>query len=73
MPDVVCMDLQRAQDTIQAAGVFFSRSHDATGLNRWQLVDSNWQVVAQSPAPGTSFGEGEAMLDVVKFGEPGSC
>lgn len=31
MPDVVGMDLQLAQDTIQEAGPFYSRSEDATG------------------------------------------
>jgi hypothetical protein len=73
MPDVVCLDLQTAQDTIQEAGVFFSRSHDATGDDRMQLLDSNWQVVAQTPAPGTPIGELEAVLDVVKYGEPSPC
>jgi hypothetical protein len=73
MPDVVCMDLQTAQDTIQEAGVFFSRSHDATGRDRMQLVDSNWQVVAQTPPPGSPIGELEAVLDVVEFGERSPC
>jgi hypothetical protein len=31
MPDVVCHNLQDALDEIQEAGVFFSRSEDATG------------------------------------------
>jgi hypothetical protein len=73
MPDVVCLDLQTAQDTIQEAGVFFSRSHDATRQDRMQLLDSNWQVVAQRPAPGTPIGELEAVLDVVKYGETSPC
>jgi hypothetical protein len=73
MPDVVCMNLQDAQDTIQEAGVFFSRSDDATGEGRHQLIDSNWQVVAQTPAPGTPISEFEAVLDVVKYGEPSPC
>jgi hypothetical protein len=73
MPDVVCMNLQDAQDTIQTTGVFFSRSRDATGEGRHQIIDSNWQVVAQTPAPGTPIGEFEAVLDVVKFGEPSPC
>lgn len=73
MPAVVCMNLQAAQNTIQAAGVFFSRSKDATGAGRKQIVDSNWVVVSQSPAPGTPFGEGEAVLSVVKYGERGAC
>jgi beta-lactam-binding protein with PASTA domain len=73
MPNVVCMNLQDAQDTIQAAGVFFSRSKDATGKGRMQVLDRNWIVVAQAPAPGSLIGEGEAVLSVVKIGEPSSC
>ncbi|WP_223205501.1 PASTA domain-containing protein [Gordonia jinghuaiqii] len=73
MPDVVCMNLQAAQNAIQAAGVFFSRSTDASGEGRSQLVDSNWVVVAQTPGPGTPFDEGEAVLSAVKIGEPSPC
>lgn len=73
MPDVVCMNLQDAQDRIQAAGVFFSRSEDATGAGRNQVMDRNWVVVAQSPAAGVPIGEGDAVLSVVKIGEPGDC
>lgn len=72
MPAVVCMDLQAAQNEIQRAGVFYSRSVDATGQGRLQLIDSNWLVVSQDPAPGVPFGEGDALLGVVKFGE-GDC
>ncbi|MFC8045634.1 calcium-binding protein [Nocardia sp. NPDC057353] len=67
------MNLQDAQDTIQAAGVFFSRSVDATGKGRAQVMDRNWVVVGQTPAAGVPIGEGEAMLSVVKIGEPGDC
>jgi hypothetical protein len=73
MPDVMCMNLQDAQDRIQEAGVFFSRSDDATGEGRNQILDSNWQVVGQTPVPGTPIGEFEAVLDVVKYGEPSPC
>lgn len=74
MPSVVCMNLQAAQDFIQAeTGVFYSRSEDASGADRSQLIDSNWIVVAQSPAPGTPIGEGDALLSAVKIGEPNSC
>ncbi|UGQ41875.1 PASTA domain-containing protein [Rhodococcus aetherivorans] len=73
MPYVRCMDLQAAQDTIQSAGVFYSRSVDATGQGRTQIVDRNWVVVAQSPAPGAIVGEGDAVLSVVKEGERGDC
>lgn len=73
MPNVVCMNLQAAQNKIQAAGVFFSRSKDATGAGRRQLVDSNWVVIAQTPAAGSPVAEGEAVLSVVKIGEEGAC
>ena len=66
MPDVVGMNLQDAQDLIQESGVFFSRSEDATGAGRLQVIDSNWTVVAQTPAPGELIGEGDAVLSVTK-------
>ncbi|MEU8895538.1 hypothetical protein [Nocardia sp. NPDC048505] len=73
MPSVVCMNLQAAQNAIQAAGVFYSRSTDATGKGRMQLSDRNWIVVSQSPSPGVLIGEGDAVLSVVKIGEPSMC
>lgn len=73
MPNVVCMNLQDAQDTIQSAGVFFSRSADATGAGRRQLVDSNWIVVDQTPSAGSPFGKIDAVLSAVKIGEPNPC
>lgn len=69
MPDVLCMDLQDAQDEIQDHGVFLSGSTDATGQGRSQIIDSNWVVVDQFPSPGTKIGEGDAELYVVKDGE----
>jgi hypothetical protein len=73
MPDVVCMDLQAAQDEIQDHGVFLSRSEDATGEGRRQIWDRNWVVVRQSPAAGASIDENEAVLYVVKDDEPNDC
>jgi hypothetical protein len=69
MPNVICMNLQVAQDAIQDHGIFLSRSRDATGRNRSQLIDRNWIVIKQSPAPGKKIGEGDAVLSVVKIGE----
>ncbi|MBM4669741.1 hypothetical protein GS448_22570 [Rhodococcus hoagii] len=66
-------DLQDAQDLIQENGVFFSRSADASGKGRNQVVDSNWIVVGQTPAVGALIGEGDAVLSVVKIGEPNPC
>ncbi|MGZ6880635.1 MAG: hypothetical protein ACXVGB_12165 [Mycobacteriaceae bacterium] len=73
MPNVVCKNLQVAQDTIQAAGVFYSRSTDATGAGRMQVLDRNWVVVGQTPAPGVLIGEGDAVLSVVKLTESNPC
>ncbi|WP_315901401.1 hypothetical protein [Rhodococcus sp. BP22] len=73
MPPVVCMNLQAAQNLIQDAGVFFSRSEDASGAGRMQVNDSNWIVVDQTPAVGMPIEEGDAVLSVVKLSEPNNC
>ena len=73
MPDVICMNLQAAQDEIQDHGVFFSRSVDATGKGRRQILDRNWIVVDQDPKAGDKIGEGDAVLSVVKTDEPNDC
>lgn len=73
MPPVVCMNLQAAQNLIQDAGVFLSRSEDATGAGRMQVNDSNWIVVGQTPGVGVPIEEGDAVLSVVKVDEPNNC
>jgi len=74
MPNVVCMNLQDAQDYIQSeTGVFFSLSEDATGRGRLQIIDSNWIVVGQRPSVGTPISEGDAVLSAVKIGEANDC
>jgi hypothetical protein len=73
MPDVICMNLQAAQDEIQDHGVFFSKSVDATGKGRRQILDRNWIVVDQDPKAGDKIGEGDAVLSVVKTDEPNDC
>jgi beta-lactam-binding protein with PASTA domain len=73
MPNVVCMELQKAQDVIQDHGVFYSKSVDATGEGRRQILDRNWIVVAQTPEPGAKIREGSATLSVVKKGESSPC
>ncbi len=71
MPDVRCMNLQRAQDTIQArTSTFYIRSRDGSGRGRKQIVDSNWIVIGQIPAAGSSLKGITPMLTVVKPGEP---
>jgi PASTA domain len=73
MPDVVCMDLQEAQNEIQDHGVFLSGSTDASGEGRRQIIDANWIVVEQKPAAGSPIGEADAELFVVKDDEPNPC
>ncbi|MFD9939535.1 PASTA domain-containing protein [Nonomuraea sp. NPDC059023] len=52
IPDVVGMNLQAAQDTMQAAGFYFLDDQDATGQDRLQIYDRNWVVTRQTPAAG---------------------
>ena len=73
MPNVMCMDLQQAQNEIQDHGVFLSRSEDASGEGRRQIIDSNWIVVGQTPAAGSPIGELEAVLSVLKDDEVSTC
>ena len=53
VPDVVGMDLQSAQDTLQAHGFYNLGSHDVTGEASSQILDRNWTVVDQTPSAGT--------------------
>lgn len=69
MPNVVCTGLQDAQDLIQDQGVFFSRSEDASGQDRRQIVDANWTVIEQNVPPGERFDEGDVVLKVLKIDE----
>jgi hypothetical protein len=74
MPAIACgTDLQVAQDRVQLLGIFFSTSEDASGAGRSQVIDANWTVVDQSPAPGTPVGEGEAVFYAVKDEEFSGC
>ncbi|MBV9844639.1 MAG: hypothetical protein JOZ47_06170 [Kutzneria sp.] len=56
MPNLVGGNLQKAQDQIQALtanAIFFTASHDATGRNRHQILDSDWKVCSQNIPAGT--------------------
>ncbi|MBP2325984.1 hypothetical protein JOF56_006369 [Kibdelosporangium banguiense] len=58
MPNLVGSNLQKAQDQIQKLTgnpVFITRSHDATGKKRNQVVDSHWKVCSQNIAPGSQI------------------
>ena len=74
MPLIPCgTDLQLAQDQVQEAGVYYSRSEDATGAGRSQVVDRNWTVVRSTPAPGTPIDEGDPVFFAVKDEEFRGC
>lgn len=52
LPNVVGMNLQEGQDTMQAAGFYILNDKDATGRNRFQISDRNWVITKQTPAAG---------------------
>ncbi|MGB3437780.1 MAG: PASTA domain-containing protein [Actinophytocola sp.] len=54
VPDVVGMNHQLAQDTLQANGFYVLVEEDATGQGRQLVWDRNWEVVSQSVAGGTA-------------------
>src|SRR5262249_61077940 len=71
IPNVVCRDLQTAQDTLQAAGFDHLASEDGTGQGRAQIIDRNWVVIRQSAPPGSRPDPGtRIVLTTVKYGEP---
>ncbi|MFI9610383.1 PASTA domain-containing protein [Streptomyces sp. NPDC052023] len=71
LPDLVGQDLQAAQDEAQAAGFFVLDDQDASGQNRLQVMDRNWTVCSQEPAPGTHPTDTPVTLFAVKDTE--SC
>jgi hypothetical protein len=52
MPRVVGMNLQLAQDVLQSKGSYILDQVDHKGLLRIQVLDNNWKVCKQTPAPG---------------------
>jgi hypothetical protein len=55
MPNIVGMTVQDAQDLLQSKGSYSMDQQDATGMGRWLLLDDNWKVCSQRPAPGARF------------------
>ena len=58
MPNLVGANLQEAQDAIQALtanAIFFTKSHDATGAGRHQILDRDWKVCTQNVPPGATI------------------
>ena len=70
MPNLVGQNLQLAQDQLQALGSYLMDQTDAAGLSRVQVLDSNWQVCSQSPAPGKTVPvDTMVVLSSVKLAE----
>lgn len=63
VPSVVGKDLQLAQDTMQAAGLYNLKSHDSTGRGRLQVLDRNWRVTDQSPSAGATVAK-DQLIDL---------
>ncbi|MFG1912169.1 PASTA domain-containing protein [Kribbella sp. NPDC048928] len=70
VPNVVGLNHQLAQDTMQAAGFYFLTEEDATGQGRLLINDRNWVVVSQQPAGGTKAApDTKIVLRSKKIGE----
>lgn len=70
VPNVVCMELQAAQDKLQEAGFYLLSSKDALG-DRHQILDRDWVVIGQSATPDkVALPLTKITLTVVKYGEP---
>jgi hypothetical protein len=70
VPNVVGLNHQLAQDTLQAAGFYYLTEQDATGQGRLLINDRNWVVVSQQPAGGTRSAPGtKIILRSKKIGE----
>jgi hypothetical protein len=61
MPNLVGTGLQDAQDAIQTLtsyGIAITKSHDATGAGRRQILDRDWKVCDQNVSPGATITSG---------------
>jgi hypothetical protein len=69
LPDVVGLHLDKAKEKLDETGFDSVSSRDASGKDRSQIVDGNWNVCRQDPAPGPSDKDARVVLDVVKNSE----
>ncbi|WP_207621152.1 PASTA domain-containing protein [Streptosporangium minutum] len=70
LPDVVGMNLQEGQDTMQAAGFYALDDQDSTGQGRLQIYDRNWVITKQDPAAGRKVAtDTPVTLYAKKYGE----
>jgi len=67
MPDEIGKGLQAAQDDLQAVSgdpFYVSLSRDASGDDRFQILDSDWQVCSQNVPAGSEV----TTSMIVRFG-----
>ncbi|WP_220182845.1 PASTA domain-containing protein [Sphaerisporangium album] len=70
LPNVVGMNLQAAQDKLQATGFYVLNDKDATGQGRFQVLDRNWVVTQQTPGAGQKLPTDTLItLYAKKYGE----
>ena len=66
VPNAIGKDYQTAQDLWRAAGLHVAPAIDALGAHRVAVLDSNWVVLSQSPAPGSSVPTDTAITATIK-------
>lgn len=70
MPDLLGQNLQEAQNALQGMGSREMDQQDASGQERLQVLDSNWQVCTQEPTSGREVPvDTEVVLASVKLDE----
>jgi hypothetical protein len=71
VPRLVCMNLQDAEEALVKSGLPNLRTTDGSGQGRFQVLDADWLVTAQSVPAGSTPGVlTRVVLTVVKYGEP---
>ncbi|WP_204358251.1 PASTA domain-containing protein [Streptosporangium sp. 'caverna'] len=70
LPNVVGLNLQDGQNAMQTAGFSLLDDKDATGQNRFQILDRNWVITEQDPAAGQEAStDTKVTLYAKKYGE----
>lgn len=66
VPNGIGLNYQQAQDLWRGSGLVVLPAIDATGANRLPVLDRNWVVLAQKPAPGSKVDVGAEITATVK-------
>ena len=68
MPDLTGKSLKVAVASLPSSTSITAK--DISGRHRLVIIQSNWTVCSQDPAPGAQFNGQPVTFGVVKFGEP---